>query len=80
MNALMWPILPRTTMSMPFIEMPQRAPALPPITSSPPRAVAPAYWLASPETRTSPDIMFSATPGPALPSMAMRASAFMPAA
>ena len=34
----MWPTEPLTTMSMPFIEMPQRAEALPSITSSPPRA------------------------------------------
>ena len=35
--------------------------------ASPPRPVAPAAWLASPFTWTSPDIMFSAMPGPALP-------------
>jgi hypothetical protein len=46
----MWPILPPTTMSMPFIEMPQRDEALPSITSRPPWPVAPAYWLASPLT------------------------------
>ncbi len=34
-------ILPFTTISMPFIEMPQRAEALPSITSRPPRPVAP---------------------------------------
>ncbi len=48
MKADMWPILPRTTMSMPFIEMPQRDDALPSMTSRPPLPVAPAYWLASP--------------------------------
>ena len=59
MKADMWPMLPCTTMSMPFIEMPQREEALPSMTSSPPRPVAPAYWLASPFTTTVPDIMFS---------------------
>ena len=48
MKADMWPILPCTTMSMPFIEMPQREEALPSMSNSPPRPVAPAYWLASP--------------------------------
>ena len=76
----MWPTEPRTTISMPFIEMPQRAPALPSITSRPPQPLAPAAMLASPATRTSPDIMFSATPGPALPLMNTLASAFIPAA
>ena len=41
MNALMCPTEPRTTMSTPFIEMPQRAEASPWTTSSPPRPVAP---------------------------------------
>ena len=63
MKADIWPILPLTTISMPFIEMPHRDEALPSITSRPPLPVAPAYWLASPFTMTSPDIMFSATPG-----------------
>jgi hypothetical protein len=36
-------------MSMPFIEMPQRAAALRSMTSSPPWPVAPADWDASPE-------------------------------
>ena len=71
MKADMWPILPCTTMSMPFIEMPQREEALPSMTSRPPRPVAPAYWLASPLTTTAPDIMFSATPGPAEPCTVM---------
>ena len=44
MKALMWPTLPCTTISAPFREMPQRALALPPITSSPPWAVAPAAF------------------------------------
>ena len=69
MKALIWPTEPLTTMSTPFIEMPQRAEALPSMTSSPPCAVAPADWLASPCTCTMPDIMFSATPVPALPLM-----------
>ena len=42
MKALMCPMLPPTTMSMPFIEMPQRAPASPSMTSRPPWPVAPA--------------------------------------
>jgi hypothetical protein len=71
---------PPTTISTPFIEMPQRADASPSITSSPPWAVAPADWLASPVTRTTPDIMFSATPVPALPWIVTDASRFMPAA
>ncbi len=75
----MWPIDPFTRMSTPFIEMPQRAPALPSIRSRPPWAVAPAAWLASPRTWTTPDIMFSATPTPALPPMTTVARLFMPA-
>src|SRR5467141_1292710 len=67
MNALMCPIEPRTTMSTPFIEMPQRAAASPCTTTIPPRPVAPADWLAFPSTTTVPDMMFSATPVPALP-------------
>ena len=50
--------------------MPQRAAALPSITRSPPWAVAPAAWLASPLTcALPPDIMFSATPQPGMPSI-----------
>ncbi len=75
----MCPTLPPTTMSIPFIEMPQRLAALPRITRSPPRPVAPAYWLASPSTITVPDIMFSATPGPALPATRTVARWFIPA-
>ena len=66
-------------MSMPFIEMPQRDEALPSMRSSPPRPVAPADWLASPATCTKPDIMFSATPVPALPWISTVACLFMPA-
>ena len=66
-------------MSIPFMEMPQRADALPSITSRPPLPVAPADWLASPFTVTRPDIMFSATPGPAEPCTVTAASRFMPA-
>ena len=80
MNALMWPTEPPTTMSIPFIEIPQRAEVLPSMTSRPPCPVAPADWLASPVMRTVPDIMFSATPVPALPSMVTLASLFIPAA
>jgi hypothetical protein len=79
MKALIGPIEPFTTMSIPFIEIPQRADALPSMTRSPPRPVAPAAWLASPETQTSPDIMFSATPTPTLPATLTVACLFMPA-
>ena len=79
MNALICPTEPCTTMSMPFIEMPQREEALPSMRSNPPRPVAPADWLASPATWTKPDIMFSATPTPALPWISTVASLFMPA-
>ena len=75
----MWPIEPWTTMSIPFIEMPQREAALPLTTRRPPRPVAPAYWLASPSTTTTPDIMFSATPGPAEPWTVIAPPSFMPA-
>ena len=67
MNALRWPTEPRTTMSTPFIEIPQRAAASPWTTSRPPWAVAPADWLTLPSTTTRPDIMFSAIPVLALP-------------
>jgi hypothetical protein len=80
MNALMWPMSPPTTMSTPFIEMPQRGAALRSMTSSPPCAVAPADWEAFPLTPTVPLIMFSATPVPALPAMVTSACWFMPAA
>ena len=75
----MCPMLPCTTISMPFIEIPQRLLALPLIISNPPRPVAPAYWLASPSMITVPDIMFSATPGPADPLIRIVACLFMPA-
>ena len=74
----MWPTEPRTTMSAPFIEMPQREEASPSITSSPPRAEAPAHCEQLPRTRTLPDIMFSATAGPAWPLTVISASLFMP--
>lgn len=75
----MWPTLPFTRMSTPFIEMPQRAEALPSMISVPPQPVAPADWLASPFTCTVPDMMFSATPVPALPFTTTVACLFMPA-
>ena len=75
----MCPTEPFTTMSMPFIEMPQRAEALPSMTSRPPQPVAPADCEASPFTCTRPDIMFSATPVPALPLIVTVACLFMPA-
>ena len=78
MNPLMWPTEPPTTMSIPFIEIPQRADASPWTTSSPPRPVAPADWLALPWT-TTPDIMFSASPVLALPCTRTVASLFIPA-
>ncbi len=79
MNALMCPTEPCTTMSTPFIEMPQRAEASPRIATSPPWPVAPADWLALPSTTTLPDMMFSATPTPALPCTRTVACLFMPA-
>ena len=79
MKADMWPTLPLTTMSMPRLEMPQRADALPSMRRSPPQPVAPADCEASPFTCTRPDIMFSATPVPALPLIVIVASLFMPA-
>ena len=63
MNAEKSPTLPATTMSMPFIEMPQRNEASPSITSKPPCPDAPAATDAKPFTCTRPDIMFSATRG-----------------
>ena len=79
MKPLMCPTEPRTTMSAPFKEIPQRAEASPWMTSRPPRAVAPADWDALPSTMTAPDIMFSATPTPQLPWIRTVACLFMPA-
>ncbi len=79
MKALMCPTEPRMTMSTPFIEIPQRALASPCTTTSPPRPVAAAYWLVFPSTITRPDMMFSASPGPAVPCTRTVASLFMPA-
>jgi hypothetical protein len=53
--------------------MPSRADAFPSMTRRPPQPVAPADCEASPFTCTRPDIMFSATPVPALPLMVMLA-------
>ena len=66
-------------MSTPFIEIPQRADALPRITTRPPRPVAPADCEAFPSTITAPDMMFSATPTPTLPCTRTVASLFIPA-
>ncbi len=66
MNALMWPTEPCTTMSTPFIEIPQRAEASPWITTSPPRPVAPADWLALPSTTTDPGHDVLGQPHPAV--------------
>ena len=79
MNALRCPTEPRTTTSAPFSEIAHRAEASPWITRRPPCAVAPADWLALPSTTTRPDIMFSATPVPALPRTWTLARWFMPA-
>ena len=79
MNALMCPTEPPTTMSIPFIEMPQRADASPRTTRRPPRPVAPADWLTFPSTTTRPDIMFSAIPVLALPCTRTVARLFIPA-
>ena len=78
MKADMWPTWPPTTMSPPFREMPQREEALPSMKSRPPWAEAPAHWEANPLTRTSPDIMFSATLQPTFPWTTIRACRFMP--
>ena len=78
MNAPKFAIEPRTTMSTPFIEIPQRAEASPSTTSRPPRPVAPAEARAAADT-TVPDMMFSATPTPALPCTRTVACWFMPA-
>ena len=75
----MCPTEPPTTISAPLSEMPQRAEASPWTTSRPPRAVAPADWLAKPSTITRPDIMFSATPTPQLPRTRTVARWFIPA-
>ena len=56
-----------------------RGDAWPSITSKPPWPDAPAYCEASPFTRTAPDIMFSATPTPALPLTMTLALLFIPA-
>ena len=66
-------------MVTPFMEIPQRAEALPSTTTKPPWPVAPADWLALPVMRTVPDMMFSARPGPALPCTVTEACLFMPA-
>ena len=79
MKALIAPTEPATTMSTPFIEIPQRVPASPSITTSPPWPVAAAAALAVPFTRTSPDMMFSATPTPHWPWITTVARWFMPA-
>ena len=80
MKADMWPMEPWTTMSIPFIDIAATADeALPLMTKSPPRPVAPAYWLALPSMMTVPLIMFSATPGPAEPLMRIVACLFIPA-
>jgi hypothetical protein len=79
MNALMWPTEPPTTMSIPFIEIPQRDDASPRTTRMPPRPVAPADWLAFPSTITLPDIKFSAIPVEVLPCTRTVASLFIPA-
>ena len=80
MKPLRWPTDPRTTMSMPFMEMPQRAEASPWTTSSPPWPVAPADWLAFPSITTVPEIMFSARPVLAFPCTRTVARLFMPGA
>src|SRR5882672_5822013 len=67
MNAEKSPTEPPTTMSRPFIDMPQRSEASPSITSRPPCPAAPADTEAKPFTCTTPDSMPSASPGPALP-------------
>ena len=75
----MCPTEPATTMSTPFIEIPQRAEASPRTITVPPRPVAAHDWPAYPSTTTVPDMMFSATPTPALPCTRTVACLFMPA-
>ena len=56
-----------TTMSTPFIEIPQRLEASPSITTKPLCPEAAAHSDALPLTRTRPDMMFSATLQPTFP-------------
>ena len=79
MNALMWPMSPLTTISTPFMEMPQRAAASPSTTTRPPRPVAAQACDELPVMRIVPLMMFSPTPTPALPSIVTLACLFMPA-
>ena len=46
----MWPTLPFTIISMPFIEIPHLEEAFPSTIMLPPCPEAPAYWLTSPVT------------------------------
>ena len=69
---------PFTTMSIPFMEMPQREGVA--VDAQQPAAPGGARRrLASPSTWTKPDIMFSATPTPALPWIRTVACLFIPA-
>ena len=67
-------------MSTPFIEIPQRADALPRITTSPPRPVAPAdcAGVAVDDDGAGHDVL-GARPTPALPCTRTVACLFMPA-
>ena len=79
MNALMCPTEPRTTMSTPFIEIPQRDDASPWTTSSPPRPVAPADWLDVAVDDHEPGHHVLGEPVPALPCTRTVARLFIPA-
>ena len=74
----MWPTEPRTTMSMPFIEMPQREEASPSITRSPPWPEAPAALraVAADADAARHHVLGHARPGMAVD--VISASLFMP--
>ena len=63
----MWPIEPPTTMSMPFIEMPQRDDGIALDDEQPAMAGGARRLAGIARDPDQPDIMFSATPTPALP-------------
>jgi hypothetical protein len=79
MKADMWPTIAATTMSTPFIEMPQRELASA-LDDEQAAAAGGAGILGSVAGDAhAPDIMFSATPGPALAMHVTRRGLFMPA-
>ena len=78
MKALMWPILPCTTMSMPFIEIPQRRRGIALDHQQPAMRRRPGILAGIAVNDDVPDIMFSADPGPTEPIWTV-ACLFMPA-